>query len=412
MEIINSREELLAKAKQYQNVIILGTENIAKTLVRFLIQPENNITPCAIAYSKKAPDAKTIKGIKISSLKKLSKKYKDNALVLVALREDTFDNSEKVLKKNGFKNFAAMSYDLFLSLSWAENVPMGFMCAGFTKCATTALNIALKKNKKIFLSKQKETNYIHWRHRYDDSPERFKTMYYPKWKKGQILGNVEPTYHRKSRQIYECFGPDLKLIFMMRNPVNATYSYFKMMMRRSQFRKQIGYYFKYKKFDVRMFDDYIRDYIVSGVDTRFKYDEHIEKYLELWPKENIKFIFFEDIIKDTEKIMNEVQEFIGVEPVAISELPSENVGSTVSKNFIGALLNGIMFKLRLKVMSIPSKKVKKWYKDTNAKLWKHTQVENNEKMTEDSRAELTEFYMDSIKNVEKITGRNLEGVWY
>ena len=82
------------------------------------------------------------------------------------------------------------------------------------------------------------------------------------------------------------------------------------------------------------------------------------------------------------------------------------------KNFVCFLLNSISFIIGLRVKGIPSKKVKKWYNDFNAKLNKITLVENNEKMTEEQRKKTIAFYMDSIKNVEKLTGRSLEGIWY
>jgi len=411
MQIINSREELLAKAREYNNVLVFGAGNIGRTLVRFLIKPENNIVPCGIVRFNKNIKAKKIKDIKVAKLQSY-RKYRESALVIVAVVDELKEKAENRLQRQGFENYVAITYDLYLSMSWEENVKMDFMCPSFAKCATTTLNQALKKNKKIFLSKQKETNYMHWRHRFDDSPERFKTMYYSDFKEGQIVGNFEPSYARKSLSVYECFGPDMKLIFMMRNPASATYSYFKMMMRRTQFKKQLKYYLKFNRFDVSLFDNYMEDYVVTGKENRFSYDEIINDYLKYWPKENVHFVIFEELLQDTERVLNEVQEFIGVEPVKITKLPSANVGTRVSKNFVCFLLNSISFIIGLRVKGIPSKKVKKWYNDFNAKLNKITLVENNEKMTEEQRKKTIAFYMDSIKNVEKLTGRSLEGIWY
>lgn len=411
MQIINSREELVAKAKEYDNVLVYGAGNIGKTLIRFLIKPENNIIPCGIVRMNKAKTAKKIKGIKVSNLRGY-KKYKKSVLVIIANMQDLHEKMEKRLIRQGFEKYVAISYDLFLSMSWEENVKLDFMCPSFAKCATTTLNQVLKKNKKIFLSKQKETNYMHWRHRFDDSPERFRMMYYSNFKEGQIVGNFEPSYSRKSTSVYECFGPDMKLIFMMRNPANATYSYFKMMMRRTQFKKQLKYYLKFNRFDVSLFDKYMEDYVITGKEHRFSYDTVINEYLKYWPKENVHFVIFEEMLQDTERVLDEVQRFIGVKPVKITKLPSANVGTMVSKNFICFLLNSISFIVGLRVKGIPSKKIKKRYNDFNAKLNKMTLVENNEKMTEEQREKTIAFYMDSIKNVEKLIGRSLEGIWY
>ena len=425
MRVISNSDELAACIKQYDKFYVYGTGVVVRTVVRYLISPEVGLIPENIIRSNGKPPkgvrelknakisrtAKEIKGIKVIKLNKF-KRRKDSYLMVVAARTESLESIELKMQEIGVSDYVAIDEQLYLEWSWAENVPMSFLSPGFAKCATSALNTALKKNKKIFLSKQKETNYMHWRCVYDDSPERFKRMYYPKWKEGQILGNFEPSYHIKSKQIYECFGPNLKLIFMMRNPASATYSFYKMMARRSKFKSFIKYYFKYRHFCPKMFDAYLKDFIYTGFEARFQYDYYISKFLEFWPKENMKFIFFEDLIKDPERIMTEVQEFIGVEPVAISKLPSANVGTAVSKNFISAVLNWFCYRLELKVKSIPSKKTKKKFLNFRTWLYKHTMVENNDKLDEDLKATLTEFYMDSIKRLEKITGRDLNGVWY
>lgn len=201
-------------------------------------------------------------------------------------------------------------------------------------------------------------------------------------------------------------------IFMMRNPADATYSYFKMLMRRTKVRKQVEYYRKFKKFDVRMFDLYIQDYILSGKEKRYCYADCIEEYLKYFDKENIKFVFFEEIIKNPTEIMDEIQDFIGVERKKYDKLPYANSGKMVAKNYWAARLNHSFFTWRMNMKGNTSPFLNNLCNKLQKKIQEKTMVENNEKMTEESRVVLNEYYKDNIERLEKICGRSLEGLWY
>jgi len=97
---------------------------------------------------------------------------------------------------------------------------------------------------------------------------------------------------------------------MLRNPADATYSYFKMKMRRSDDPVHRMYFKKYRKYTPEMFKEYLDDDIFSGKDQRFSYDIWLKEYLKYFPRESIKIIIFEEIIREPERILTEIQEFI------------------------------------------------------------------------------------------------------
>lgn len=219
-----------------------------------------------------------------------------------------------------------IDYDLIASLSWEDNVKLDFLCVGFTKCGTTSLYGALKKNKKIYMPKEKEILYGKWKDQYLDAPERFREMYFSGVSKKKKLGCIEPTYFRIAEFVYESFGNTSKILFMLRNPADATYSYFKMKMRRSDDPVHRMYFKKYRKYTPEMFKEYLDDDIFSGKDQRFSYDIWLKEYLKYFPRESIKIIIFEEIIREPERILAEIQEFIGVEAVKGLVLPHYNTG--------------------------------------------------------------------------------------
>lgn len=408
---INDEQQLLSEVNKYESIIIYGNNNMGKTLYRYM--RKNGMEQKVIGFSGNNIKGKDLTLFELP-LKKIKsyKAHKEDSLIIISVNNQNLEKAVEACNKLEFKNVVIIDYEFYCKLSKDENVPMRFLCAGFTKSGTTSLQSALRKHPKIFLPKQKETNYLHWRNNFEDSPERFATKFYAEAKEGKIFGNIEPTYHGRAVSAYECFGKDLKLIFMMRNPVDATYSYFKMMMRRSQYMQQVNYYKKFKKFDINMFDLYIDDYILSGKDKRYCYADYIEKYLEYFPKENIKFVFFEEIIKEPTRIMNEIQEFIGVEPKEYKSLPHSNSGKEVAKNYFSALVNHYLFKTRLKLMSNTNSAAYERYNKIDKFCKKRTLVENKEKMTEQSRETLNGYYKESIIRLEEICGRSLQGIWY
>ena len=111
--------------------------------------------------------------------------------------------------------------------------------------------------------------------------------------------------------------------------------------------------------------------------------------------------------------MSEIQDFIGVsEKMVYESLPHSNEGSGVSANYLGAYINYRFYhSIRNRKENKEISKKKQLFYDTAKKLQKYTTVENNDKMKEEHRAVLTEFYKPSVERLEKLLGRSLKDVW-
>lgn len=133
-----------------------------------------------------------------------------------------------------------------------------------------------------------ELKYFLWRGKYEDSPTRFREKFYNEIKENQTVGLIDPSFHENAKEAYECFGKDLKVILMMRNPVDATYSNFKMRMRRTKHKSYVDYYKDTKVFNVEMFGKYIDHAVIGGKDERYRYTDCVEEYINYFGKENIQ----------------------------------------------------------------------------------------------------------------------------
>ncbi len=405
-------EEIIKLAGGQESIIVFGKLPLVRILLRYLKKEGllDKVAGASVQGNQKRQG--TLVGCPVHSMKELSQTASQSLVFVVEEKEERQQNACKVLEGLGYSDIAVVEYALMSQLGAREHVHLDFICVGFVKCGTTSLHAALKKNKDIFLPKKKETLYMGWRNRFDDAPERFNSIYFNNVPEGKVVGNVEPSYHARADGIYECYGEDTKVIFMVRNPASATYSYFKMLMRKTEEMRQINYYKKYRRFDVRMFDDYIRDYILSREDTRFCYMDWIDQYLKYYDKDKIKVVIFEELIRDPEKVMNEIQDFIGVKRVKFVSLPHSNEGKSVSKNYISARINRYLYRRDRELRYVTSEKEKKRHNARKEKIHKYTLIDNEEKMLPSSKATLDDFYRDSIHRLEDFCGKSLKGLWY
>lgn len=410
--MIYDEQQLKELLDSTEKVVVCGAKGLIAIMLRQL-QKEDRISQVSgISCVKTQSAHQTYLSLEDKPISEYQ--LNDNTILLMVTRAD---EDKKFLLDNMRKGWkpeqrVSVSYEFLAELSQKDHIKQDFMCIGFTKCGTTSLYQALRKNKGIFMPKEKETLYGKWKNRYLDAPERFMELYYQNAPKKKKLGGVEPTYFQRASFVYESFGKDTKLLFMLRNPADATYSYFKMMMRRSVDQKQREYYKKYGRYCPEMFQDYMQDYVFSNNDQRFHYDIWIKEYMEFYSKEQIKFIFFEDIIKEPERILNEVQKFIGVKPKKIKTLPYSNPGKEVSKNYICAKINGKLLRMALNRKEDATEEKMERFKKFRRFVWRFTMMENNEKITAHDKDRLLEFYADSISEVERLTGKNLKGLWY
>lgn len=204
---------------------------------------------------------------------------------------------------------------------------MDFIIAGFTKCGTTSMHYALNKIPGIYLPTGKETKFFSWFHQVPDAKNKLIEKYFMGIREGQKVGTIDPTFYGNAKEIYQFFGSDIKLVFMIRNPVDATFSLYKMLNRDGDpLFEQL--YQKYAVYHKNMFLKYFES-VVSKENYQFHYDYWLEKFLMYFSREQIKVILFENLIKDPVKEINDLLDFIGVdERYQANAFPKENAAAS------------------------------------------------------------------------------------
>ena len=228
-----------------------------------------------------------------------------------------------------------------------------FFIVGAPKCGTTALSEYLKTHPNVYFSPIKEPHYFaedfrqgtyslnnYWVKPVETLQEYLK-LFQDVHKQHKAIGEASTTYLWSSvavEKIYQ-FNPEAKIIVMIRNPVDLVYSLhshllFILAENERNFEKA------WKLQEARQQRIHIPN---SCSNTNFlqyrsfgQIGSQLERLLEIFPANQIKIIVFDDFIKSTKDVYEDILSFL--------ELPTDGkkvfpkVNSSKSHNFFWVAL--------------------------------------------------------------------------
>ena len=198
--------------------------------------------------------------------------------------KDKFDLSEAVDKVNRVKN------------RLKKRIP-NLLIIGMPRCATTWLKFHLKRHPEISFSDGEP----HFYSRTDYSESEIITYLYMIDTKRRIVGEKTPEYcsmNRERLHILKELSPDIRVILMLRNPVERAISELKQMRLRKRgckVNEQVGFLIKNS--------------------TKYNYMETVSKWEETLSPEQFMIINHDALGSNGERIINETIEFIGIPPL-------------------------------------------------------------------------------------------------
>lgn len=314
-----------------------------------------------------------------------------------------------------------------------------FICIGFQKCGTTTMYDILRQHKDILLTQDvKEPMYYR--------VKGFRALGGKEWYEKRYFGKVPPEDTRLLGEVNaglaftDCAGkigvdfpPETKLIFMMRNPVDRCYSAYKYFGALGFLPWSVTDY-DLKHTHAEGFDRYVRSVLGSReqraeiMKKRLKYlcfsqgnyYDSIKEYLRFFPKENVKFILFEEFIRDQEGTCKELYKFLGIEddPNVQYNLKSNEGTLRAASNLrsrISLTDNGINYLLyEFADLSHRAPKLYRLYDRCHQKIESKCIEEETDhtRMKPETRALLESYYRKQVRGVEELMGRDLSGIWY
>ena len=279
---------------------------------------------------------------------------------------------------------------------------LDFVVAGAAKSGTTTLNRLLMQHPDILLPRIKETNFFSYEKEFEKGMQYYNSFFIGV-STDKCIGEVCPSYMYYTNvpeRLFNEFGSELKIIFILRDPVDRAFSNFLMHKRRG-----------YQKFDFEYAIKKEEKRIEEGAETSYKdyirigfYASQIKKFESYF--KNIKIIFFEDFINNQNKIANDIFSFLGVEKIQISETHSNNSGeirSKIVRDFIfgrSRIRKALGFFIRSRYLK---SKIIHFIERLNISSKKNGKIS-----PETRRYLIDKYFINEIIEIERITGKSLE----
>ncbi|MCP5061606.1 MAG: sulfotransferase domain-containing protein [Ignavibacteriae bacterium] len=201
-----------------------------------------------------------------------------------------------------------------------------FLIIGAAKSGTTSLYYYLKQHEQIFMSSVKEPNYFAlidnliyrngtvgkgYEQGFCFTKEEYLKLF-ENAKPNQLCGEASPIYlynENTALNIYN-YNPNMKLIAILRNPVERAFSNFKYHLKADlektkNFEKALDLEENRKR--EKWWWGYY--YFEAGL-----YYKQLKRYYDIFPHENIKVVLFDGFTKSPKIKLNEIFNFLGVAP--------------------------------------------------------------------------------------------------
>lgn len=206
-----------------------------------------------------------------------------------------------------------------------------FIVIGAQKAGTTALYHYLTKHPQIAMASQKELHYFCQNDGSVGSQTYDKYHEYFAMDNLKVEGEITPDYLGHifcPKRIYE-YNPDIKLILILRNPIDRAYSQWN--MNKNEFNEKRSFANAVLLDAIKSFKSKISINIMTTFFRKGLYGLLLENYFRFFRKEQLLIIKYEDYISQQEEQLKLIFDFLGVDSNAYSYEFKEVFKSTYEK---------------------------------------------------------------------------------
>jgi len=284
-----------------------------------------------------------------------------------------------------------------------------FMIVGAPKSGTTSLYHYLKTNKNIFFPNRKEP----WFFSSKDDPNRrgvinnlkdYVELFKPA-KTGQIIGEASVSYLcaydttiKNIKNVYGKRSKDIKIIMILRNPMDRLFSRYNMFVRDNWIKNEDFLSSVEKEFKQRNPDNYFWD--DNYIDCSLYY-ERVIAYKDNF--ENVLCIKYDDFKENSEKIVEDVFEFLNVDKIKVNtKIKFNNSGNPKNKLIHNLINHDNIFKRIIKLI-VPFDirvRIKEMINNSNLKPSRISK--------KDYEYLYNKYFKEDIEKLEKLLGWDLD----
>lgn len=296
-----------------------------------------------------------------------------------------------------------------------ENLP-NFLIVGTAKAATTTIHEYLKQHPDIFMTEWKEPCFFKFKDKeninfkFNKRMVRFVTKledYKALFKEGRLkkirgesstpyLYFYEETIENIKRVIPN--HNELKILIVLRNPVDRAFSQYMMKVR--DLEEEMTFKEAINNEGIRMNQNAHFDFFYVD---RGMYYKQVKAYLQEF--KNVKVVFYEDFTNNPISTLDGIVSFLDLEKINFEIIKNLNVSGKPRIKFFSKILIGDHAFKKVIQKIIPKERRKKISQLIMEKNLERIEID------EASHKLLREYYLEDIKNLELLLGRNLNS-WY
>lgn len=287
-----------------------------------------------------------------------------------------------------------------------------FIVIGAPKSGTTSLYFYFRQHPDIYLPNVKELHYFSFpelglvskgpgdaavRDGLCQTWEQY-TAHYLNLRSHSAIGDISPSYlyySSSAKKIVEKLGM-VKIIAIIRNPVDKAYSQYMHMVRDGleelTFQDAIAFEADRRE---RGWGDIWR-YTESSL-----YAKRLEEFIAVFGRDNVRIVLFDDFIRQTSEVLADLFKFIGVDPKAkISTNEKFNRTGTQKSPFVSNMMRnpGLLKTLVKRILPYDLRlKLRNWIINAN--------TGSKPELSRELRLSLLNYFRDDIVMVERLVGK-------
>jgi len=264
-----------------------------------------------------------------------------------------------------------------------------FVFVGPSKSGSTWIFELLRSHPQVFVPVAKDI-YFFDRH-YSKGREWYESFFAPA-KRGQVRGEISHDYlaNREALQRLAAMYPSVKVMCCLRNPYDRAISSYRYFVRNGLVSASLA--------------DAIKDH--PEIVNEGLYATHMASVLELFPRDRILTLHFDELVAAPERTARRLFEFLGVDPSFRSPVMTERINAAaaprsrlVAKAAKLAALSLRRWGFASLVGAVKRNRAVKWilYRKWSA---------SNQTLSEAFPSDVVELYEQDIRRTSEILGRN------
>ena len=288
-----------------------------------------------------------------------------------------------------------------------------FIIAGAPKCGTTALYEYLQTHARVFLTNPKEPHFFAddlGSHREAPTRDAYNRLYAAATDEHQAVGEASVLYLHSSvalRRVHDEW-PDMRLIIILRHPVDFLRSLHSDLVWVC-FEDEPDFPRAWAMQDERRAGrciprlcqvPWLLDYRSLG-----QFSRHVARMLELFPREQIKLMLFDDLQESPQRVYTEVLEFLGVPPDDREAFPRVNAGKRSRLAWLAQCQTTVIQALPRSCLQFGKRLGLGRLSRTVMQL--NSQPATSAPLTGDFRRQLVDEFRDDIDALAEMLGRDL-----